>query len=114
MSSAIRSYSIGFIVSIVLTAVAFLMVEHHVLPTTGLIVTIIGLAIIQLAIQLIFFLHIGSGSGAKWKIATFFLALIIVGIVVGGSIWIMNNLNYGMLHYTPQEQNQYLHDHEGI
>jgi cytochrome o ubiquinol oxidase operon protein cyoD len=114
MSSAVRSYSIGFIVSIVLTAVAFLMVEHHALPTMGLIVTIVGLAVIQLAIQLIFFLHIGSGSGARWKIATFFLAFIVICIVVGGSIWIMNNLNYSMLRYTPQEQNQYLHDHEGI
>lgn len=114
MSSAVRSYGIGFIISIVLTATAFLLVEHHLLPRTGLIVTIVGLAVIQLAVQLIFFLHIGSGSAARWKIATFFLALIIVGIVVGGSTWIMNNLNYNMQRFTPQEQNQYLHDHEGI
>lgn len=114
MSSRVRSYSLGFIVSIILTAAAFLLVEHHALPRNALIVTIVGFAVIQLAIQLIFFLHIGSGSGARWKVATFFLAVIIIFIVVGGSIWIMNNLNYNMMHFTPQEQSQYLHDHEGL
>lgn len=114
MSSRVRSYSLGFIVSIILTAAAFLLVEHHTLPRTTLIVTIVGLAVIQLVIQLIFFLHIGSGSDVRWKIATFFLALIIIFIIVGGSIWIMNNLNYTMMHFTPQEQSRYLHNHEGL
>ena len=35
-------------------------------------------------------------------------------IVVIGSLWIMHNLNYNMMHMSPQEQLQYMHDNEGI
>lgn len=114
MSSRLRSYYIGFASSIGLTIIAFGLVEAKLLPATLLTITIISLAVIQLVVQLVFFLHIGSGIGARWKVATLAMALIIIMIIVGGSIWIMNNLDYNMKDMTPEEQTIYLRNHEGL
>lgn len=109
-----KSYVIGFVSSIVLTIIAFGLVENHVLPHQALVMTVVGLAVIQLLVQLIFFLHIGRETGTRWKIVTFFFALIVIFIVVGGSIWIMNNLNYNMMNMTQIQQNTYMRNNEGI
>jgi len=63
-------------------------------------------------VQMVFFLHIGRGS--RWKLLTFIFTIIVVGIVVIGSIWIMHNLNYNMMDMSPDEQRQYMSEHEGI
>lgn len=108
------SYIVGFIISLGLTVLAYWLVTNGILPKTALIATIVTLAVAQLAVQLIFFLHIGEEKGARWKLVTFAFALIVVVIVVGGSIWIMNNLNYNMMKMTPAQEKQYMQDNEGI
>jgi len=114
MKSRTVSYIVGFVISIILTLIAFMLVENKILPTAALVVTIVALAVIQLFIQLVFFLHITSGIGARWKVTTFVFAVVVVGILVGGSIWIMNNLNYNMLQMSPAEQGIYMSHHEGL
>jgi cytochrome o ubiquinol oxidase operon protein cyoD len=108
------SYIIGFVLSVAVTIVVYILVTRHALPMQGLTYTISALAIVQLIIQLIFFLHIGGGDGARWKIVTFAFAVIIVFIVVGGSLWIMNNLNYNMMKMSPAQQAIYMKDNEGL
>lgn len=112
--SRTTTYIIGYISSFILTLTAFTLVALGTLPVTLLIVLIVALAVIQLVIQLVFFLHIGSGHGARWKIVTFLFAVVIIVILVGGSIWIMNNLNYNMIHMNSHDQDIYLKQHEGI
>jgi cytochrome o ubiquinol oxidase operon protein cyoD len=114
MSSRTTTYVIGYVLSVILTLIAFALVSEGALPSVALVGVVVGLAVIQLTIQLIFFLHIGSGHAAKWKILTFFFAVLTSVIVIGGSIWIMNNLNYNMLHLSPHQQDIYLKQHEGI
>lgn len=114
MNARTKTYVIGYIVSVILTLVSFTLVAQGALPVVAIVGLIVGLAVIQLVIQLVFFLHIGSGHGARWKVATFFFAVLTAGILVGGSIWIMNNLNYNMLHLSPTQQDIYLKQHEGI
>jgi cytochrome o ubiquinol oxidase operon protein cyoD len=63
-------------------------------------------------VQVVFFLHIGRGT--HWKATSFFFMLFVVAIVVVGSIWIMNNLNYNMMDMSPNEMKQYMHDNEGL
>jgi cytochrome o ubiquinol oxidase operon protein cyoD len=106
-----RSYTIGFIVSIVLTLAAYLSVVNHLLSGELLLVTIAELAIMQLLVQLIFFLHMGTESKPRWKLAMFISAVSIICILVIGSIWIMNHLNYQM---TPPQMNDFLIQDEGI
>jgi len=101
------SYISGFVFSIVLTLTVFFLVNNHV--ESGhqayshgfLVLVIMGLALVQLVVQLVFFLHLGSESKPRWNLAVFLFMLVILIVIVGGSMWIMNNLNYNMR--SPQD-----------
>jgi cytochrome o ubiquinol oxidase operon protein cyoD len=81
-------------------------------PAETLIYILLGIAVLQLIVQLVFFLHIGRGS--RWKGITFAFAALIVIIVVVGTIWIMNNLDYNMMHMSPDMMLEYMLKHQGI
>ncbi len=112
-----KSYFTGFITSIILTLVAYYFVHghtishHHMYAHSFLIWMVLILAITQLVVQLIFFLHLGKGQDSNWNLVVFFSTLSIVLILVIGSLWIMNHLNYNM---TPTEMNNYMMKSEGM
>lgn len=114
LPARISSYVTGLFLSVVLTLMAYFAVVNQVWNGWMLVAVIIGLAIVQLAIQLIFFLHLGHERGGSWKLVTFWFATLVVAIVVVGSLWIMHNLNYNMMQMTPEEQTEYLREHEGF
>ena len=68
------------------------------------------LAITQLLVQLVFFLHIDKERKPRWNLAVLLFAALIVFIIVGGSLWIMYHLNYNM---SPQQMNQYMLQQDG-
>lgn len=113
MHKSLTSYIIGFVLSIALTLIAFGLVMSHTLPTMILIADIVGLAVIQICIQLFFFLHLGRESKPYWNILSLVFALGVIVIIVGGSLWIMDNLNYNMM-MSPEQMNMYMHDHQGF
>lgn len=106
------SYVVGFVLSILTTLVAYLIVVKHLWPMSTLVYIVLGIAVVQLVVQLVFFLHIGRGS--KLKLITFAFAILVILIVVVGSIWIMNNLNENMMHMSPDRMQLYMHQNEGI
>jgi len=110
----VSSYIVGFVLSIATTLIAYLAVVYHVWPKNELIGLIVVLAVIQLCVQLLFFLHLSHEKGTRWKLITFLFALLVVAIIVVGSLWIMHNLNYNMMNMTPAEQLQYMQQNEGI
>ncbi len=111
-----KSYLIGFLISVGLTLVAFYfgyqhLSSEHISYSHESLRTIFGvLAIVQLIVQLIFFLHLGKGADKAWNLAAFFSTGFIILLLVVASIWIMNHLNYNM---TPSEMNNYLMREEG-
>lgn len=106
------SYVVGFVLSIAATLIAYFFVVNHLWPKEMLMYVVMGIAVVQLIIQAVFFLHIGRGS--RTKLVTFVFAILIVLIVVVGSIWIMNNLDYNMMQMSPDQMELYMHQHEGI
>jgi len=86
----LKSYIIGFVLSLLFTGTAFLSVIKNWVEGSGLIVT---LALLQFVTQLIYFLHLGKTPKASWSMVVFWFMLLIVIIVVLGSLWIMLNLN---------------------
>jgi len=92
----LSSYLAGFILSVLLTITPFMVVVNHLMDGWMLIFTLVGFAISQLIVQLIFFLHLGRESKPRWNILVFLFALIVIVIVVVGSLWIMKNLDYNM------------------
>ncbi len=107
-----RSYVIGFVLSVVTTLVAYFLVVTGSLPAWSAVYVVMAIAVVQLIVQVMYFLHIGRGS--KWKLRTFIFTLIVVIIIVAGSVWIMENLNYNMMDMSPHEQQKYMNEHEGL
>jgi cytochrome o ubiquinol oxidase subunit IV len=109
-------YIIGFLLSIVLTLAAYIIVQQHVqsghefIMHEAIVWIVAGLAVGQLFVQLIFFLHLGKETKPRWNSIAFVFAAFLIIAIVFGSIWIMNNLNYNMM---PNEVNDYLLEKEG-
>lgn len=93
-----KSYAIGFVSSLLLTAASFCLVISDLLPRHFLICTLIALAVLQAIIQLIFFLHLGGDEEKpRWASYAFCFTALILIIIVIGSLWVMNDLNDRMM-----------------
>lgn len=93
----VTRYSVGFIGSIVLTVVAYLLVTQSSVMGMPLIIAISVLAIIQLVVQLVCFLHLGDETNPRWRVRAFIAMTGSLLLIVIGSIWIMKNLDYNMM-----------------
>lgn len=109
---SLKSYTIGFILSIILTLVPFYIVVNELVSGWALVFSLFGFAVAQLMVQLQFFIHLGEESKPRWNLVMFLGMALILMIVVFGSLWIMNNLNYNMMPGHDAER-QLLED-EGI
>jgi cytochrome o ubiquinol oxidase operon protein cyoD len=105
------SYVSGYVLSITLTLFAYLLVKPHVLARRDLLIGIIVLALTQLVVQLVFFLHLSQDSRPRWRLWVFLFMIMVVTIIVAGSVWIMHNLNYTG---TPQQMTRYMRQNEGL
>jgi cytochrome o ubiquinol oxidase operon protein cyoD len=106
-------YVIGFASSIILTIVAFASVMYHLFSMQIVIAVIVGLAVVQLFVQLFFFLHIGEEYRPRWRLMFLGFAALVVFIVVAGSLWIMANLNYNMMPGN-MDIDTYMRNNEGL
>ncbi len=88
----VRSYIIGFLLSIILTFTAFFFVTEKLLAPKVLLVTIVALGTLQVLVQMLFFLHLGSESKPRQKVISFLFMVMVLVIIVGGTLWIMQNL----------------------
>ena len=93
----VGSYLFGFAAAVVLTVIPFAMVMMHALPVASLIPVILGVGVVQIIVHLVYFLHMNTSSGQVWNNAAFVFTLIIVGILIVGSIWVMYHLNTNMM-----------------
>jgi len=90
----IRSYTIGFTLSVVLTVIPFALVMHGTLSRPATIFAIFAAAIVQILVHLYYFLHMDASSRARWNVLALLFAVLIMVLIIGGTIWIMVNLNY--------------------
>ena len=104
----IIKYSIGFVSSLVLTFGAYSLVSGRLLTGVSLLLLLGGLALIQMIIQLIFFLHVADESRPRFRLLSFGFMTTVLVIVVGGSLWIMHHLNYNMMDMSPHDKNSYM------
>lgn len=85
-----RSYLIGFVLAVVLSALPFWLVMGHVLNDAALTTLVIfALAAIQIVVHIVFFLHVDTRAEGGWTLISLVFAALIIGIMVGGSVWIM-------------------------
>lgn len=94
--STLASYTAGFFFSVMLTLIPYEIVREQLLDGNDLIFTITMFALLQLAVQLIFFLHLSTKSKARWNLIAIIFTILMVSFLVIGTIWIMKNLSYNM------------------
>lgn len=96
----IASYIIGFILSLIFTIIPYYLVVNKVLTGTALLLAILTIAVWQMIIQLVFFLHLGRGPKPFYNVVFFFATAGTIVVVIAASLFIMDNLYRTM---SPQE-----------
>ena len=92
----VTPYVIGFVLSLVFTLIPYYLVVNKTFNSNTLLATIIGFVVMQLVIQVVFFLHIGREKKPRFNLLFLISTIGIILVVVGGSIWIMNHLHHNM------------------
>ena len=96
------SYSAGLGLAIVATIASFTVAQTNLLWPPGIPVGLIVLALAQIGVHLVFFLHLGSGPDSTNNILALAFGVLIVFLVIAGSIWIIANLNTNMMSMPAQ------------
>ena len=92
-----KSYLTGFILSVVLTLIAFGLVMGHAVPASVAVPGIALLALVQVVIHLFYFLHMDASEGGRWNLMSFVFAVLVAVILIGGTAWIMVNIAMNMM-----------------
>ena len=94
---SLRDYLIGFSLSVVLTAIPFWLVMERPLANgpTGLL--IMGFAVVQILVHMVYFLHMNGRSEGGWSMIALVFTLVVVAITMTGSLWVMYHLNTNMM-----------------
>jgi cytochrome o ubiquinol oxidase operon protein cyoD len=95
--SGVLVYTIGLVLAVILTGTSFWVANTTLLWGPGVAMGLIVLAIAQMGIHLVFFLHITTGPDNTNNVLALAFGLLIVFLVIGGSFWIMNDLNNNMM-----------------
>jgi len=94
---SLKSYTTGFILSIVLTIIPFALVMTGALSRSDVLFGIFAAAAVQIVVHLHYFLHLDTSSTMRWNVLALVFALLIMILFVGGTIWIMYHLKYRMM-----------------
>jgi cytochrome o ubiquinol oxidase subunit IV len=97
LASPFLVYTIGLVLAVILTATSFWAANTSLLWGPGIALGLAVLAIAQMGVHLVFFLHIGTGADNTNNVLALAFGVLVVLLVVGGSLWIMADLNDAMM-----------------
>lgn len=98
--SGVLLYTVGLLLAVVLTATSFWAANTSLLWAPGVPLGLAVLAIAQIGVHLVFFLHITTGRDNTNNVLALAFGMLIVILVIGGSLWIVTNLNSNMMPST--------------
>jgi cytochrome o ubiquinol oxidase operon protein cyoD len=90
-------YLTGLGLAILLTAISFFVAGTDLVWQPSIPVALVVLAIAQMGVHLVFFLHITTGPDNTNNVLALAFGVLIVILLMGGSLWIMANLNHNMM-----------------
>jgi cytochrome o ubiquinol oxidase operon protein cyoD len=96
-SQAVTSYLVGLGLAIMLTGVSFFISQTTLVWAPSIPVALAVLAIAQMGVHLVFFLHINTSEDSTNNIMALAFGILIVLLVIAGSLWIMAHLNHNMM-----------------
>ena len=95
--SGVLVYTIGLFLAVVLTATSFWVANTSLLWGPGVALGLAVLAIAQMGVHLVFFLHITTGPDNTNNVLALAFGILVVFLVIAGSLWIMSDLNHNMM-----------------
>jgi cytochrome o ubiquinol oxidase subunit IV len=90
-------YTTGLVLAVILTATSFWAANTSVLWAPGVPLGLAVLAIAQMGVHLVFFLHITTAPDNTNNVLALAFGILMVFLVIAGSLWIMANLNYNLM-----------------
>ena len=94
---AIGGYLVGLALATLLTCVSFYIAQSTLVWQPSIPIALSVLALAQMGVHLVFFLHITSGSDSVNNVMALAFGLLIVALLVFGSLWIMTHLNHNVM-----------------
>lgn len=104
----LKGYLTGFVLAVILTVIPFWLVMGRPIPDATITsLLLMGLAVVQIVVHMIYFLHMDTKSEGGWTVLALIFTLVLVAIALTGSLWVMHNLNtYMMPHMSAQQMSQ--------
>ncbi|HWU03475.1 MAG TPA: cytochrome o ubiquinol oxidase subunit IV [Novosphingobium sp.] len=96
--ASLRDYVVGFILSVILTAIPFWLVMSGAIAdhqTAGLVIT--AFAAVQIVVHMVYFLHMSGKVEGGWNLLALIFTGILVMILLSGTLWVMFHLNHNMM-----------------
>lgn len=95
---SMREYLIGFLLSVVLTAIPFwLVMTGAIADRQATALVIMAFAVVQIVVHMIYFLHMNTKAENGWTVMALIFTIILVVIALSGSLWVMYHLNHNMM-----------------
>ena len=107
---SLKDYTIGFVLSVILTAIPFFLVMNKTFDkssTTAFV--ILAFAAVQMVVHMIYFLHMNTRVEGGWSMLALMFTLVLVIITLSGSIWVMYHLNSNMMPGMSPEGGHQMH-----
>ena len=93
--------------AVILTVIPFWLVMGEVLENTTITALLVfGCAIVQIFVHVVYFLHLDTRAEGGWSLISFLFTIVIVGIMISGSVWIMFHLNTNLMPMNVQDPSQ--------
>jgi cytochrome o ubiquinol oxidase operon protein cyoD len=112
--STMREYLIGFVLSVVLTAIPFWLVMADVISNRTVAVLVLGgFAVVQILVHMVFFLHMNGKVEGGWTMLSTLFTVVFVAIAIAGTLWVMFHMNTNMMPSHDQYQQNLQHQQHG-
>lgn len=95
--TALKRYLLGLALSVLLTAASFYATGSALIWAPAIPVALVVLAIAQIGVHLVFFLHITTAPDNTNNVLALAFGILIVGLIIAGSLWIMAHLDQNMM-----------------
>ena len=92
----LQSYVTGALLALALTLAPFALVMSGASGTNA-VAGIFGLAVIQIVVHMVFFLHMTSKAEGGWTWMSLIFMVVLVVITLSGSLWVMYHLKTNMM-----------------
>lgn len=102
----VQGYLMGFVLAALLTVASFYVLRTDLIWGPGIVVMLVVLAIAQIGVHLVFFLHLTTAPDNTNNVLALAFGILVVVLIIGGSIWIMNRLDERMMPMDQTMQTQ--------